>query len=482
MNVVLTRPDYNTHIISPPMGIGYISSYLKKYGHKTKIVDGVNLGLSNSEIVRRCEEFDAKLVGIYILSAFFLNAVDLIKKLQEKGFKIVLGGAHPTFMPKFTIEKSGADFIVVEEAEKAMLDLVNALEKNEPTDKIPGVYTMSGGFIPRKATTNLDEFPFPDWEQIDPRKYKKAPHGGFIRNFPYAPMSATRGCPYRCTFCASPKFSSRSIRFRSPENVVAEIKYLVDNFGIKEVHFEDDNLTLWRDFAMKICNLIIEQGIKISWACPNGVRADKVDLELLKLMKKSGCYYVAFGIESGNQEILDNVKKDLRLEDVERAARLAHKVGIMTQGFFIFGLPGETEETIEKTIKFAKSIPLTRAQFLILDVMPGTELWDTLNFEERVDWTKNSYHEITWTPPTVSPEALANSAPRAFKEFYMRPRQLFSILRYVRPQQIPFLVKRLKDIGVLSFGNNGHNGHKMSQMGGIEKKQMGQMVEEVVTS
>ena len=463
MDVVLTRPNYNTHIISPPIGMGYVSSYLKKHGHGTKIVDGVNLGLSNDEIVKQCEEYNAKLVGIYILSAYFLNAVDLIRKLQARGFKVVLGGAHPTFMPKFTIEKSGADFIITEEAEKAMLDLVNALERDEPLDDIPGLYTKDCEFVPRTTTTNLDEFPFPDWEQIDPRNYKKAPHGGFIRHFPYAPISATRGCPYRCTFCASPKFSRRTIRFRSPENVVDEIEYLVKNFGIKEIHFEDDNLTLWRDFAMKICNLIIERGLKISWACPNGVRADKVDLELLKLMKKSGCYYVAFGIESGNQEILDNVKKDLRLEDVERAAWLAYKAGIMTQGFFIFGLPGETEETIEKTIRFAKSIPLTRAQFLILDVMPGTELWDTLSFEEKVDWGKNSYHEITWTPPTVDPEVLANSAPRAFKEFYMRPRQLFSILRYVRPQQIPFLMKRLKDIGVLKAGGNG-NSYKMGQM------------------
>ncbi len=465
MNVVLTRPNYNTHIISPPIGMGYVSSYLKAHGHQTKIIDGVNLGLSNEAILRQCEQLNAGLVGIYILSAYFLNAVDLIKKLQGKGFKVVLGGAHPTFMPTFTIEKSGADFIIAEEAEKTMLDLVNALERGEPLDKIPGLYTKENpdNYTQRKPTTNLDEFPFPDWEKIDPRKYKKAPHGGFIRNFPYAPISATRGCPYRCTFCASPRFSRRSIRFRSPENVVAEIKYLADNFGIKEIHFEDDNLTLWRDFAMKLCNLIIDEGIKISWACPNGVRADKVDYELLKLMKKSGCYYLAFGIESGNQEILDNVKKDLRLEDVEKAARLAYKVGIMTQGFFIFGLPGETEETIEKTIKFAKSIPLTRAQFLILDVMPGTELWDTLHFEDRVDWTKNSYHEITWTPHTVDPDVLAKSAPRAFREFYMRPRQLFSILRYVRIQQIPFLVKRLKDTGILANGSRTHH-HKMAQM------------------
>ena len=457
--------------------MAYISSYLKKNGHQTTIVDGVNLDLDNDQIVKRCQELGARLVGLYVLSAYFLDAVDLIGKLHAKGFKVVLGGAHPSFMPKFTLEKSGADFIVAEEAEKTTLELVNALEKGLPLEGIPGLYTKENPdkYISRPITFDLDEFPFPDWEQIDPRKYKKAPHGGFIRNFPYAPISASRGCPYKCTFCASPKFSRGTIRFRSPENVVDEIEYLVKNFGIKEIHFEDDNLTLWRDFAVKICNLIIERKIKVSWACPNGIRADKVDLELLKLMKKSGCYYVAFGIESGNQEILDGVKKELKLDDVRNAVKLTNKVGIMSQGFFIFGLPGETAETIEETIKFAKSLPLTRAQFLILDVMPGTEIWDNLNFSERVDWTKNSYHEITWRPPTVDSEVLANSAPRAFKEFYMRPRQMMSMISYIRPQQIPFLLKRLKDIGV--FKTN----HSMSSMGSSEKGKMGRMVEQTAS-
>ncbi len=435
------------------MGIGYVSSYLKANGHNTKIIDGLNLNLTNDEIVRQCKEFGAELVGIYMMSAYFLDAVDLINKLHENGLKVVLGGSHPTFMPRFTFEKSGADFIIAEEAEKTMLALANALEHDDTAEGIEGLYTRENPemFVPRKFTMNLDEFPFPDWQQIDPRNYKKAPHGGFIRHFPYAPITATRGCPYRCTFCASPKFSRRTIRFRSPENVVKEIEYLVKNFKIREIHFEDDNLTFHRDFAVRLCNLIIESGLKISWACPNGVRADRVDLELLKLMKKSGCYYIAFGVESGNQEILDNVKKDLKLEDVERAARLAKMAGIMTQGFFIFGLPGETAETIQKTIKFSKSVPFTRAQFLILDVMPGTELWETLRFEDKVDWAKNSYHEITWTPPTVDPDTLANSAPRAFREFYGRPKQLISIVRYMKPGQVPFLVKRLKDIGVLQI-------------------------------
>ncbi len=452
MKVVITRPKYNTHIVSPPLGMGYLSSYLKKYGHEVKIIDGLNLDLDNDEIVRRSIEYGAKLVGIYCLSAFFLDAKDLANKLKKQGVHTVVGGAQATFLPEFTMEKTGAEFVVAGEAETTILDLVNALDKGESTENIPGLYTKDTKMvILREQTKNLDDIPFPDWEQIDPRKYKKAPHGGFIKHFPYAPITATRGCPYKCTFCASPKFSQGKIRRRSAKNVVDEIEYLVKNFGIKEIHFEDDNLTLHRPNIVDICNLILERKLKVSFACPNGVRADRVDEELLRLMKKTGFYYLAFGIESGNQQILDNVKKDTTIEKIRTAIELTNKVGIMSQGFFIFGLPGETDETIEQTIKFAKSLPLTRAQFLNLDVMPGTELWDTLGFEKSVDWKKNSYHEVTWIPPTVSEEALKKAPARAFKEFYLRPKQLFSMVRYIRVSQVFFLAKRLKDCGIFNI-------------------------------
>ena len=450
MKVCIIRPNYQSHIVAPPLGMGYVSSYLKSRGHTTKIVDGLNLELSNDQIVHECITFGAGLVGVYILSAFFLDAIDLIQKLHAQGIKVVLGGTQPTFMPKYTMDNTHADFLVVGEAETTMADLADALDNGGDGNNIPGVVTKNGiKTKERPFIENLDEFPFPDWEQIDPRRYKKAPHGGFIKHFPYAPIVSTRGCPFRCTFCASPKLSKRSIRYRSPENVVQEIILLKEKFGIKEVHFEDDNFTLKRNHAKRVCELLIEKNVKVSWACPNGIRADKLDDELAALMKKAGCYYVAFGIESGNQEILDNIKKDTTLEKIEQGVKIANKAGIMTQGFFIFGLPGETEQTIENTIQFAKKIPLTRAQFLLLDVMPGTELWDTMDYEKKKNWNTKSYHEITWVPPTITEKSLKNAVPKAFKAFYFRPKQFFSMLRFIRPQQLFFLIKRLKSYGII---------------------------------
>jgi len=450
MKIALVRPKYKTHLITPPLGLGYISSYLKSKGWETLIVDGLNLNLSNEEIVARCQDCD--IIGITCLSDFYLEVVDLSKKLKQAGKVVVLGGVHPSVLPAQSQSESGADYIVVGEGETTFEELVRAISLGQEPYSIVGVFSLShqAEFKPRELFDDLDKLPFPDWEQLNPRTYQKAPHGALVKNFPIAPVVSSRGCPYCCKFCASPRFWGQRLRFRSPDNVVAEIEHLIKNFGVKEIHFEDDNLTLRREHIVDICNLIIAKGIKISWATPNGIRADKVDEELLALMKKAGCYYVVFGIESGNQKILDNINKNETLTDIAKAVNLAHKLGIMTQGFFILGLPGETEETIKNSINFAKRLPLDRAQFLILDLLPGSALWEEHKNSFAIDYTKESYHEPTWAPNTISPESLKKWQPRAFRSFFFRPGPLFSLVKFFRPSQIKYVVKRLIDFRIFN--------------------------------
>jgi len=414
----------------------------------------LNLGISNDKIVKRCKGYD--IVGISCMSYYFLNVIDLSKKLKAQGLIVVIGGSHPSVLPKLTLEKTDADFIIISEGEETFLELIKKIEKNQQVDNIPGIFTKkSKQIIKRDFIKNLDKLPFPDWEQMDPRKYKKAPHGALIKNFPVAPIVTTRGCPHNCKFCASPKLWNRIMRFRTPENVIKEVIYLIENFGVREIHFEDDNFTLKKDHIEKICRLILKNNLKISWACPNGIRADTITPDLLKLMKKSGCYYIALGFESGNQEILNNINKETNLATLRNAAEMAEKQGIMTQGFFIFGLPGETEKTISETINFSKKISLSRAQFLLLDVLPGSQLWDELDFGKKVDWKKSSYHEITWIPKTVKPEILINAPPKAFRSFFFRPKQLFRLIKYFRLSQLPFVLKRISDFKI--FGKLGFN-------------------------
>ncbi len=459
MKITLVRPRYDTHIITPPLGLGYLASFLSQHGITVEIIDALRDNLSNAEVCDTIAETRPDAVGITCLTAFYDQAVDLSIRLKTLGVRVVIGGVHPTFLPRETLCDSRCDYVVVGEGELAFLQLA----RNEfRADGVRGVYSLdtipNGSELPPKAETvkNLDELPFPDWRQLDPRGYPKAPHGAIVKNYPIGVIMTTRGCPYRCAFCASPKFYDRRVRFRSPENVIEEIKYLVSTFGVREIHFEDDNLTLRRDHVEHLCRLMIAEGIKVSWACPNGIRADSVDAALMQLMKESGCYYFAYGIESANTQILSNIHKEEPIETIANSIDLATDAGISCQGFFIFGLPGESAATIEETIRFARRSRLARAQFLILDVLPGSELWDKLRGEFRPDWSKKSYQEPEWLPTGVTRSDLMQAQSRAFREFYLKaPRRLIPLLLSVRPGQLLHLAHRLRDYRVMSSSGPG---------------------------
>jgi radical SAM superfamily enzyme YgiQ (UPF0313 family) len=452
VRVVLVRPNYDTHIITPPLGLGYLASYLKKHGIEARIIDGLRDNLTIEALGKRILLEKPDAVGITCLTAFYKEAILLSGLLKQKNVRVVFGGVHPTFLPYQTLRDSRADYVIRGEGEIALLKLV---QRDFAGDGIPGVYSkgdIEAGTVPdekAERSDSLDELPFPDWDQIDPNTYPLAPHGAVVRNHPIGVIITTRGCPYRCTFCASPQFYDRKLRFRSPEKVVEEIEQLVQRFRVREIHFEDDNLTFKRDHVERICNLIIENGLKISWACPNGIRADTVDERLIRLMKKSGCYSLAYGIESASPQILRNAKKHEKMEAIERAINLTKKAGVSCQGFFIFGLPGETPETIEETIRFAQKSKLSRAQFLILDVIPGSELWDTLKGQFTPDWTKNSFKEPEWIPDGLSKEQLKQAQSRAFLKFYSNPSRFLRLAACVKPRQFGYLWHRLKDYRIL---------------------------------
>lgn len=453
MKIVLVRPNFESHVITPPLGLGYLSSYLQKYGIEVVIIDGLRDRLSNHAIVKRILTHCPDAVGITCLTAFYHEVVALSLALKELHIITIIGGVHPTFLPFETLKDSRCDYIVRGEGEIALLKLA---QNNLINNNITGVYA-SGDFkddhrplTKGECITDLDLLPFPDWKQIDPTTYPKAPHGALIKQFPVAPVMTTRGCPYACTFCTSPAFYNQKIRFRSPENVIREIQLLTTRFGVRGIHFEDDNLTLCREHIENICNLIIQNRIKISWACPNGIRADKVDEALIKLMKKSGCYYFAYGIESANQDILYAIKKQETLETINQSITLAARNNISCQGFFIFGLPGENQKTILNSIRFARKSKLARAQFSILDILPGSELWKTYEGTFEPNWSKKSFKEPEWIPAGLTREILLKSQVRAFREFYLlSPFRLIKLLLLVKPGQISFLLQRLLDYRII---------------------------------
>jgi anaerobic magnesium-protoporphyrin IX monomethyl ester cyclase len=444
VDIFLVRPNYNTHLITPILGIGYLSSYLKSKGFQARIIDGVNLNLPNDKLAELIPS--GSVVGISILSAYFNEAKELSGILKKKECMVIAGGPHATCLPGFTMENGNCDYLVVGEGESVLHQLLESMRKGDKYPEIPGLYHKASGKVTRAlCIDDLDGIPFPDWEQMDPNKIRKAPHGAVAKHFPVCVITTTRGCPYQCVFCASPVIWGRKIRYRSPENVLDEMEYLIKEFGVKEIHFEDDNLTLKRDHIERICKGILERGIKVTWATPNGIRADKVDKELLALMKKSGCYSVAFGIESANAEVLKKAKKHESIEDISRAINAAHDLGLITQGFFIFGLPWETRESAEETINFAVRSRLDKAQFLLLDILPGTEVWmdSKKGVVEETDFDHDSFRECEVSVCDLSPDELKAIQSRAFKKFFFSGKRILKILSLIKPSQIRYIIQRI---------------------------------------
>jgi len=448
MKICLVRPFHHSHLIQPPLALGYLSAYLQRNGHQVRLWDGLQLAIGNDELAARCA--DADLVGISTLSDYYPQTIDLVGKLKRQGIPVVIGGPHATFVPDRTLEQTGADYVIVGEGEASMLELVQALAEGGRGQGIPGVGTpRQPRAAPSELIPDLDDLPFPDWDDCPPGAYPLAPHGGVARRYPIAPITSTRGCPYDCSFCSSPFLWQRRIRYRSPDNVVDEIEYMMRRHGVREVHFEDDNLTLKRSHVEGICQRLLNRGVDVTWATPNGIRVDTLDLALVQLMKRSGCYSVAFGIESADPEILRRCGKRTSIDRIEQAIALARGAGMITQGFFIFGLPGETEATIRRTIDFARHSKLDKAQFLLLDVMPGSALWNELGDRVPDLASYQSYHDVTWCPDGLDPDVLRRAPGRAFRAFFASPRRVLRMVRMIRPRQIRFVLRRISDFRIL---------------------------------
>jgi radical SAM superfamily enzyme YgiQ (UPF0313 family) len=448
MRICLARPLHHSHLIQPPLALGYLSAFLQRHGHHVRVLDGLSLNVDNGELAARCAGAD--LVGISTLSDYYPQTADLVQQLKLRGLPVVVGGPHATFVPARTLEETGADYVVVGEGEAAMLELVDVLSEGGRAQGIPGVATPSQPEVPpRELISDLDSLPFPDWDDCPPGSYPMAPHGGVAKRYPIAPVTTTRGCPYGCSFCSSPFLWQRRIRHRSPANVVDEIEYVTRRYGVREIHFEDDNLTLKRAHVEAICTRLLARGVGISWATPNGIRVDTIDRELLTLMRDSGCYSVAFGIESASPEILRRCGKRTSINRIEQAIAVAHEAGLITQGFFIFGLPGETEQTIQETIDFARRSKLDKAQFLLLDVMPGSALWNEHRESLPSLASYQSYHDVTWCPEGLDPEVLKAAPGRAFRAFFSSPRRLLRMASLIRPGQLRYVLRRLSDFRVI---------------------------------
>jgi anaerobic magnesium-protoporphyrin IX monomethyl ester cyclase len=435
-NYLLTKYYYKL----PSLGIGYIAGVLEKNGYEVCIIDRM---MSQDQIAGLADEIIAMkphVVGFYCISETFKMIIMILKIIKEKSPSIItiLGGPHVYGLPYQGIGYDWIDYEIQGEAEESFLKLLESNFGHQAFADIAGLIYKDNGLIKSNhmaLVADLDSLPFPArhlYPSIDRFRpsilaYKRLPATGII---------TSRGCAHNCIFCHSGKGHFK-LRFHSSGYVLDEIKHLKNNFGINELIFFDDTFLINQDRAMEICEGIIRQNIDISWSC--NARVNNLNKHLLETLKKSGCWLIQVGAESGNQGILKTIKKGITLEEVEKACRLAYDAGLEVKAYFILGHPGETVSTLNDTIDFMNKLPVHYVSINFMTPLPGTELWDTAQEYGTIDKEKLECINYLANSPAFIPfgltkEILTDKFREAYLKFYFNPR---TIIRYIKTLRRP---------------------------------------------
>lgn len=349
------------------IGIAYLLAVAKKEGIKAEYIDMITYEKSVEDILEYVQETKPKIIGFTAFTIQVKAAGHIAEKIKEiyPDVKIMLGGPHATAIPKQTLKEfSSFDFIVCGEGEVILPQL---FKKNH--SDIKGVVTRDKEDTSYDRIQNLDDLPFPAWEEFDLRLYLGCdPHRTRQELF----VSTSRGCPNSCVFCVRPYGQNRI--HRSIPSVIAEIERNIDKFGCQAINFCDETFTANLPYSEELFKTMIDKGLnkKMRWSCET--RVDNASPELFKLMKEAGCYYVFFGFESADDEMLKRAGKGFNVEQIRKAVRWAKDQDLICAGSFILGLPGETEETAMKSIKLAKELDIYSTTFPIAVPFPGTPI------------------------------------------------------------------------------------------------------------
>jgi len=441
----------------PCIGLAYLAGVLEKEGYKVEVIDDFVIRKGKDFIINLIGEKKPKIVGISCLTPSAPTSFEVSKAIKEKfkDVKIVMGNIHAGIFAKEILKAGYADVIVHGEGEEVIKKIVPILIDGKNPDGIKGVSFIKDGEISESKDVliveNLDSLPFPAWHLFPYTKYGLLPFADIKK--PILTVLGSRGCPYKCAFC-SLKYFGRRYRKRSVKNVVDEIEYLIDRFKIKQFGFVDPIFPLDREHAIEFSKEMIKRGVnkKVVWTTET--RPDMMDFELARIMKEAGLRRIIFGLESGVEELLRNIKKEYNLERVREAVNACKKAGLETIGLFMIGLPGETPELTLKTLKFAIELDLDFAKFAITVPFPGSELYEKLTKEgklNRRDWenftTFNPVPDkIVYVPDGMTPQQLIKLQRYVSRKFYLRPRMILKQILKIRTIS-PYFIWQ----GILSF-------------------------------
>jgi magnesium-protoporphyrin IX monomethyl ester (oxidative) cyclase len=423
----------------PPLGLCSLASLIrKKTKHEINIIDGVAERLSITEFEKKVKNYSPDIVGITASTVSFLRAVDVansVKSIDGK-IKTILGGPHISAIAKQTMTNYNCfDIGVVGEGENTTVDLINFFNKGGNLNKIDGIiYKNKKNIVttkPREPIKNLDDLPFPARDLLKgfPDLYNP-PH--YEARHPAAHMISSRGCPFGCIFCTQSVFG-RSWRGNSAKYMFSEIQDLIEKFNILDVLFQDDLFTFSHERVNEFCNSIIKNKIDLTWSCSS--RVSLINKTILDKMYKAGCRIIYYGIESGDQNMLNFMRKGITIEQITKVVNETKASGMSAYGSFILGFPTETEKSLNKTIEFAKKLPLDGVSFHLAIPYPGTffnkiaEQYGTVKYE----WNEYRGHpdNVVFIPKGLSSKFLFFKQKKAYKEFYLR---------------LPVIIKKLKEI------------------------------------
>ena len=384
MKVLLViPPNIGRYVVAtiPHAGIAYLSAILKKGGHKVSLVD-MRLYASNDYLFKNIDNFKPDMIGMTTAAIGYKMAYEIIDVVKSKYPKIpiTIGGSYASTVHSKILEDTKVDYVIYGEGEQTFLELADKKE----LDRIKGlVYRNNGEIImnpPYPLEQDLDKLPFPDYDVFELNKMLEK----------RIPIVSTRGCPNRCTFCSIQLVMGHPFRTRNPENVLQELEYWYTR-GYDTFEFSDDNFTFNMPRAEKICDLIIDSGMKLKIIFGNGLRADRVNENLLKKLKKAGTFWIAYSLESADQHSLELLKKDLTLEQLKKAVEINKELKIQTQVNFIIGNPGETFEGFKRDLEVAEELNVDQLRFYNMIPYPGTEMYEWVKQNGRFLYPPEEY-------------------------------------------------------------------------------------------
>ena len=418
----------------PPLSVLYVATVLKNAGHEVVFIDGAAERKRFLDLLEHGCDAQAVIVSTSTMTVNE-DALNLAKIRQSSpGCVTMVFGTHPTFLPQETLTRSGIDIAILGDPEDIVVELLAAKDKGDESWKsVKGIAFRNQNDVvvnnSRPIDRNLDRLPFPDRTLLPDHDY----FNPVVKRYPYTVAVSSRGCSAHCIFCTVPRLYPNIIQVRTAENVLGELEIILGQ-GYKEVFFRDETFTLFQKRNEQICREIIARKWDISWIC-NG-RLVGLDKPMLALMQQAGCHMVKFGVESGDQGILNTMKKGIELDDIRQIFRWCNELGLDTHAHVMLGNVGETHETIERTIEFIKELKPSNAAFGILTPYPGTELFDMVaevrpeikdgsRCDLKVLHTASFFNE-TFT--NIDPQELEKWMKIAYRRFYWRPSYLFKAL------------------------------------------------------